>query len=68
MPPHRHSVYAGYGDTGTGDSLRYQQWAGTARGYKDTLSGNNVLSTVGGGQAFDILNPYILVNYEVIVG
>lgn len=61
MPPHNHAVWAGYGDTGTGDSLRYQHWAGTARGWKYSLSSQNTISTEGGGQAHNNLQPYITV-------
>lgn len=68
MPAHNHAIWGGYGDTGSGDTFRYQKWAGSGRSFKYTLGSQQQISTEGGGQAFDILNPYILVNYEVIAG
>ena len=55
MPAHNHGINAGFGDTGTGDILRYQQWAGNGRGYQYTLSGGQTISTEGGGQAHNNL-------------
>lgn len=61
MPAHNHGINSGYGDTGTGDILRFQQWAGNGRGYHYTLSGGQTMSTEGGGQAHNNLQPYITV-------
>lgn len=59
MPAHQHGVMAGYGDTGSGDILRYQHWAGNGRGFKYALSGGQTISTEGGGQPHNNLQPYI---------
>lgn len=61
MPSHRHGIFAGYGDTGSGDILRYQQWAGNGRGYQDGLSAGQVMSNTGGDGAHNNLQPYVVV-------
>lgn len=58
MPSHSHTISEGNGTPGGQWSLNAVQYAG-----RNTTMGTN---NTGGGAAMSILNPYIVVNYEVV--
>ena len=58
MPSHSHTISEGNGTPGGQWSLNAVQYGG-----RNTTMGTN---NTGGGAAMSILNPYIVVNYEVV--
>ena len=58
MPSHSHTISEGNGKPGSQWSLNAVQDGG-----RNTTMGTN---KTGGGAAMSILNPYIVVNYEVV--
>ena len=58
MPSHSHTISEGNGTPGGRWSLNAVQYGG-----RSTTMGTN---NTGGGVAMSILNPYIVVNYEVV--
>lgn len=58
MPPHSHTISEGNGSPGSQWSLNAVQCGG-----RNTTMGTN---NTGGGAAMSILNPYIVINYEIV--
>jgi hypothetical protein len=59
IPAHAHNLYTGYGTpTAPRDALRYETaWAGNSTGFKNAVSGGNLMANTGGGGSHENRQP-----------